>query len=210
MLTDMFRPIPAAVVTSGFLRMDRCISSKPSALASPRPLRFFPRVMAPVLVILLDLGAWILRYLADLLVLASSRVETMWARNKVLDLCRQCDMVIPSHSATYLGMYLESLSSIAFPSQERVSTLRLQFDIFLSCRHQNIVAWRSLLGRLSSRCFLVRRLRMRSVCNRVVIPWTPRIELVLLWWYGTDHLLQGVSVVQHPVLLLWSGASDPG
>ena len=42
MLTEGFRSIPAAIVTSGFLWMDWCISSQPSALASPWPLRFFP------------------------------------------------------------------------------------------------------------------------------------------------------------------------
>ena len=70
----------------------------------------FTRVMGPVSVILHDMGVRILRYLD------SSRVEALWARDKVLDLCRQLGIVvnhakshlIPSHSATYLGMYLES------------------------------------------------------------------------------------------------------
>ena len=112
----------------------------------------------------------------------------------------------------------------AFPLPERVSTLRSQIDEFMSCRQQNVIAWRSLLGRLSSLCLLVpgRRLRLHSlqlglwhrwgfVNESVVVPWTPEIELDLLWWYDTDHLPQSVSlVVQHPILLFWSDATDPG
>ena len=118
----------------------------------------FTKVMAPVSVILHDRDVQILWYLDDQLVLASSRVEALWARDKVLDLFRQLGIVvnlakshlIPSRSATYLGMYLESPSLQAFPSQERVSTLRSQLNEFLSCRQQNVVSWHRLLGRLFS------------------------------------------------------------
>ena len=192
----------------------------------------FSWVMAPVSVILHDMGIRILRYLNDWLVLASSRVEALWARDKVLDLCRQLGIVvnhakshlIPSCSATYLEMYLKSPSLKAFPSQERVSTLRLQIDKFLSCRQQGVIAWRSLLGQLSSLYLFVPvgRLRMRSlqlelrrrwdfVDESVVVSWTPKIELDLWWWYDTNHPIQGVSFkVQHPALLFWSDASDQG
>ena len=45
----------------------------------------------------------------------------------------------------------------------------------------------------------------------VVVPWTPEVESDLLWWFETDHLLQGASLeVQHPDLLFWSDASDQG
>ena len=188
----------------------------------------FTRVMAPVSVILHDMGIRILRYLDNWLGLALSRVEALWARNKVLDLCHQLGIVvnhtkshlIPSRSATYLRMYLESPFLKAFLSQERVSTLRSQLDEFMSCRQQGVIAWHSLLGCFSSLCLLVPgwRLLMHSfqlelwrrwdfVDESVVVPWTPKIELDLLWWYNTDHLLQGVSLeVQHPDLLFWSDA----
>ena len=42
----------------------------------------------------------------------------------------------------------------AFPSQKRVSTLQSQIDEFLFCRQQGIIACHSLLGWLSSLCFL--------------------------------------------------------
>ena len=192
----------------------------------------FTRVMAPVSVILHGLGIRILQYLDDWLVLASSRVEALWARDKVFSLCHQLSIVVnyasshlvPSCSATYLGMFLASPSLKAFPSPERVSTLHSQLNEFLSCWQQGVIAWRSLLGQLSSLCLLVPggRLRMRSLQlelrrlwdfldESVVLSWTPEIARVLEWWYDTDHLLQGVSLeVQHPDLLFWSDSLDQG
>ena len=71
----------------------------------------FTRVLAPVLVILHGMGVRILRYLDDWLVLASSREETLWARDKVLSLCHQLGIVmnyakshlIPSRSGDVPG-----------------------------------------------------------------------------------------------------------
>ena len=190
----------------------------------------FTRLMASVSVLLHDLDVWILRYLDDWLVLASSRMKALWARDVVLNLCQQLGIMgnlakshlNPSRTATYVGMSIESPSLRAFPSQERVLTLWSQLTEFLSCRQQDVVAWRSLLGRLSSLCLLVRGglLRMRShqleLCRQwdfmdisVMVPWTPEIESDLLWWFDTDHLLQGVSLeVQRPDLHFWSDASD--
>ena len=54
----------------------------------------FTRVMAPVSVILHGMGIQILRYLDDWLVLDSSRVKALWARDKVLSLCRQLGIVV--------------------------------------------------------------------------------------------------------------------
>ena len=122
--------------------------------------QMFTRVMAPVSVMLHDLGVRILQYQDDWLVLASSWKESQWARDIVLNLCRQLGIVVkltkshlsPSRTATYLGMTIESPSLRAFPSPDRISTLLSQLGKFLSCRRQNVVAWRSLLGRLSLLC----------------------------------------------------------
>ena len=122
----------------------------------------YTRVMAPVSIMLHDLSIWILRYLDNLLILASSREEALLARDVLLNLCRQLGILInfvkshfsPIQSATYLGMVIESSSLKAFPSSEGISILLSQLDEFLSYRWQNVVAWRSLLGRLSL-CHLV-------------------------------------------------------
>ena len=75
----------------------------------------------------------------------------------------------------------------------------------------------SFLLSLPSLCLRMHSLELELHCRwdfvdkAVVLPWTPEIELDLLWWYDTDHLLQGVSLeVQHPDLLFWSDASDHG
>ena len=110
--------------------------------------QIFTGVMAPVSVILHGMGIRILRYLDDWLVIASSRVEALWARDKVLSLCHHLGIVVnytKSHlvlfrSATYMVMFLVSLSLKAFPSPERVSTLQSQLDEFLSCRQQGVIA----------------------------------------------------------------------
>ena len=56
-------------------------------------LKMFTRVMAPVSVMLHDLGVRILQYQDDWLVLASSWKESQWARDIVLNLCRQAHQV---------------------------------------------------------------------------------------------------------------------
>ena len=119
----------------------------------------FTRVMAPLSVMLHDLGVRILRYLDDWLILAS-RAEALWARDKVRALCCQLGIVINleksflhlTQTATYLRMVIVSPSLRAFPSREKVSTLLTQLTEFLSCRRQNVVSWRCLLGHLSSLC----------------------------------------------------------
>ena len=149
-----------------------------------------------------------------------------------LTLCRQLGIVVnlakshlnPSRTATHLGMLIESPSLRAFPSQERVLTLRSQLAKFLSYWQQGVVAWRSLLGHLSSLCLLVPggwlcmcslQLELRPQWDftdeSVVVLWTSESESDLLWWFDTSHLLQGVSLeVQCPNLLFRSDALDHG
>ena len=162
----------------------------------------FTRVMAPVSAMLHNLGIWILRYLDDWLILASSRIEALWARDVVVDVCCQLSLLVnydkshlfPSQSATYLGMVIESRVLRVLPSQERVSTLLSQIKEFLSCRRQNVISWRSMLGRLSSLCLLVPggcpRMRSFQLALRnlwdflnesVSVVWTPSNEADLLW-----------------------------
>ena len=54
----------------------------------------FTRVMAPVSGFLHQPGVWMLQYLDDWLILASSRKEACWARVKVLSLCQDLGIVV--------------------------------------------------------------------------------------------------------------------
>ena len=119
--------------------------------------------MALVSVMLHSLCVQMLQYLDDWLILASSRSEALQARDIVLDLCHllgilvnlEKSCLIPSQTATYLGMVLVSPSLRVFPTPKRVVTLLAQVAEFLSCRRQTVVSWRYLLGRWSSLCHLV-------------------------------------------------------
>ena len=129
----------------------------------------FTRVMAPVSAMLHSLGVWILRYLCDWLVLASSQTGFVGKGYSSRSLSpfrhyHQSRQITPFSFSTYLGMVIQSQTLTAFPSPERVSTLLLQIEEFLSCRRLNVILWRSLLGRLSSLSLLVPggRLRVRS------------------------------------------------
>ena len=191
-LEDVYVHVPIHPDSCCYLRFvadGQVYQSKALCFGLSTAPQVFTRVMAPASVILHGMGARVLQYLGDWLVLASIRVEALWAMDKVLYLCHQLGIVVnhaklhlvPSHCATYLGMYLESPSLRAFPSQERVLTLGSQLGEFLSCRQQGVVAWHSLPGRLSSLCFFVPggRLRMRSpptACYLVVVVGLVRCE----------------------------------
>ena len=161
----------------------------------------FTRVMAPVSAMLYSLGVRILQYLDNWLFLASSQSEALWAKDTVLDLCRQLGIVInlnkshlsPSQLVAYLGMVIRSPTLKAFTSLDRISALLLQIEEFLSYRMQNIF-WRNLLGHLSPLSLLVPSgcLRMRFLQlvlrdswdfqdESVSVPWTPSILEDLRW-----------------------------
>ena len=175
-----FQCIPTAVVSSGLSRMEMLTNSK-LCFGLSTALQVFTSIMAHVSVMLHNLGVWILQYLDDWLVLASSRKEALWARDVILHLCHQLGIVVnlakshlnPSRTAMYLGMTIESPSLRAFPSQERISTLLSQLGDFLSCRRRNVLAWRSLLSHLSSLCLLVSgsRLGMLSLQLELRSQW---------------------------------------
>ena len=189
--------------------------------------------MAPVSMMLRDFGIPILRYLDDWLVLASSRKEALWARNIVLNLYHQLGIVVnydkshltPSRTATYLGMTIKSPSLRALPSPERVLTLLSQIGKFLSYRQQNVVAWRSLLGHLSSLCEAsstrvspldevpsagtMRSLGLRGRVCRGCLDSLERVRLVMVVRHPTplSGCLLGRFLTQ---TCCWSDVSDHG
>ena len=234
-LKDMYLQIPVHPDSRQFLQfVALSVPYQFKALCfglSTAPL-VFTQVMAPVSAFLHRLGVRMLRYLDDWLVLASSWTNALWARDMVLALC--CDLqilvnlaksrLVPARSATYLGMTIVSPTLRAFPSQERVLALLTQLNKFLSYRRQSVVSWRSLLGHLSSLCLLVPggRLRMRSlqlvlrsnwdfVDESVEVEWPPSNLENLLWWSDLSHHLQGVSLEgDYPDFLFWSDVLDQG
>ena len=133
----------------------------------------FTRVMAPVSSIMHRLGYRLLRYLDDWLILGSSLEEIIVARDTLLALCQVLGIrinvakshLVPSQTATYLGMRIQSPLSRVFPTSERILKVLQQVEEFLSAPLQPVTLWRSLLGRMSSLSLLVpgARLRMRAL-----------------------------------------------
>ena len=192
----------------------------------------FTRVMAPVSVILHQLGIRLLRYIDDWLILASSKEECLRAREILLELCMTLGIRInfqkshlsPSQVATYLGIDIYSQTLTASPTVKRQDTLLLIIEEFLSLEAPPASLWRSLLGHLSSLTQLIPRgrLRMRSLQiqlknlwdfqdDSVLIPWNQSCHQDLLWWIQGDRLSQGISLKTiSPDQMLWSDASDQG
>ena len=91
-------------------------------------LQVFTKVMAPVSSFLHRQGVWMLRYLDDWLVLASSHQEALEARDKVLQMYSLLGIVVnfeklsfvPSQTTVYLGMVQVSPSSRAFLTLKRI------------------------------------------------------------------------------------------
>ena len=121
-------------------------------------------------------------------------------------------------------MVIVNLSLRAFSTPKRIATLQSQVTGFLSCRRQNVVSWRALLGRLPSLCQLVPggHLWMRSLQlvlrshwgfldKSVILEWNQEILSNLTWWSDAWYLIAGGSLVSpQPDLLFWSDASNQG
>ena len=118
-LKDTYLHVPVHPESRKFLRFEafgKVYQFKVLCFFLSTAPQMFTRVMALASAMLHNLGARILRYLDDWLILASSRIEALWARGIVLDLCCQLGILVncdkshltPSQSATYLRMVVES------------------------------------------------------------------------------------------------------
>ena len=159
-------------------------------------------------------GIRFLRYLDDWLVLASSEVVARQHVRELLSLCHSLGIVIndeksglvPSQSATYLGMTIDTVAAKVFPTLERVEKLLLVAEQFLTVTTPPTRLWQVLLGHLSSLEKLVPhgRLRMRSLQWHLKTHWSteldppdlpvPRsreVEEDLSLWMVRDRLLMG-------------------
>ena len=157
----------------------------------------FTRVMAPVSGFLHQPGVWMLQYLDDWLILASSRKEACWARVKVLSLCQD------------LGIVVNLDKSSLAPSQSGDQDRAADFPGFADSLEDRKVLLNSRIisvfkgaGLQSSGGFCY-RLRMRALQlalkrswdfrdDSALIPWNSPSREDVLRWCAESRLEEGV------------------
>ena len=194
----------------------------------------FTRVFAAVSAWAHSRGIRLLRYLDDWLVLSSSEKKAKESIRELLSLCRTLGIVInekksdlvPSQSAKYLGMTIDTGAGKVFPSLARVEKFLTVAERFCSMQSPPAQLWQVILGHLASLERLVPhgRLRMRSLQWHLKSQWSPESDPPSLpvalpeearrdlsWWMVRDHLLVGVRFgTPAPDLHLYSDASSSG
>ena len=194
----------------------------------------FTRVFAAVSAWAHSRGIRLLRYLDDWLVLSSSEKKAKESIRELLSLCRTLGIVInekksdlvPSQSAKYLGMTIDTGAGKVFPSLARVEKFLTVAERFCSMQSPPAQLWQVILGHLASLERLVPhgRLRMRSLQWHLKTHWSPESDPPSLpvalpeearrdlsWWMVRDHLLVGVQFgTPAPDLHLYSDASSSG
>ena len=194
----------------------------------------FTRVFAAVSAWAHARGIRLLRYLDDWLVLSSSEKKAMESIRELLSVCRTLGIVInekksdlvPSQSAKYLGMTIDTGAGKVFPSLARVEKFLTVAERFCTMQSPPAQLWQVVLGHLASLERLVPhgRLRMRSLQWHLKSQWSPESDPPSLpvalpeearrdlsWWMVRDHLLVGVRFgTPAPDLHLYSDASSSG
>ena len=194
----------------------------------------FTRVFAAVSAWARARGIRLLRYLDDWLVLSSSEKKAKESIRELLSLCRTLGIVInekksdlvPSQSAKYLGMTIDTGASKVFQSLARVEKFLTVAERFCTMQSPPAQLWQVILGHLASLERLVPhgRLRMRSLQWHLKSQWSPESDPPSLpvalpeearrdlsWWMVRDHLLVGVRFrTPAPDLRLYSDASSSG
>ena len=194
----------------------------------------FTRVFVAVSAWAHSRGIRLLRYLDDWLVLSSSEKKAKESIRELLSLCRTLGIVInekksdlvPSQSAKYLGMTIDTGAGKVFPSLARVEKFLTVAERFYSMQSPPAQLWQVILGHLASLERLVPhgRLRMRSLQWHLKMHWSPESDPPSLpvalpeearrdlsWWMVRDHLLVGVRFgTPAPDLHLYSDASSSG
>ena len=194
----------------------------------------FTRVFAVVSVWAHSHEIRLLRYLDDWLVLSSSEREAKQAVQSLLSLCRTLGIVInekksdlvPSQTAKYLGMTIDTEAGKVFLSLARVEKFLTVAESFCTMDAPPAQRWQVILGHLASLEWLVPhgRFRMRSLHWHLKAHWSPEsdppslpvplpreVRRDLSWWMIRDHLLTGVRFgTPAPDLHLYSDASCSG
>ena len=194
----------------------------------------FTRVFAAVSAWAHSQGIRLLRYLDDWLVLSSLEREAKQVIQSLLSLCHTLGIVInekksdlvPSQTAKYLGMTIDTEAGKVFPSLARVEKFLTVAERFCAMTSPPAQLWQVILGHLASLERLVPhgRLRMSSLQWHLKTHWSsesdpPSLPVVLpeevrrdmSWWMVRDHLLVGVRIgTPAPDLHLYSDASCSG
>ena len=193
----------------------------------------FTRVFAAVSAWAHARGIQLLRYLDDWLVLSSSEKKAKESIRELLSVCRTLGIVIneksdlvPSQSAKYLCMTIDTGAGMVFPSLARVEKFLTVAERFCTMQSPPAQLWQVVLGHLASLEWLVPhgRLRMRSLQWHLKSQWSPESDPPSLpvalpeearrdlsWWMVRDHLLVGVRFgTPAPDLHLYSDASSSG
>ena len=134
--------------------------------------------------------------------------------------------LVPSQSAKYLGMTIDTGAGKVFPSLARVEKFLTVAERFCSMQSPPAQLWQVILCHLASLERLVPhgRLRMRSLQWHLKTHWSPESDPPSLpvalpeearrdlsWWMVKDHLLMGVRFgAPAPDLHLYSDASSSG
>ena len=179
-------------------------------------------------------GIRLLHYLDDWLVLSSSEREAKQAIQSLLSLCCTLRIVInekksdlvPSRTAKYLGMTIDTEAGKVFPSLARVEKFLTVAESFCTMDAPPAQLWQVILGHLASLECLVPhgRLRMRSLQWHLKAHWSPmsdppslpvplprEVRRDLSWWMVRNRLLTGVRFgTLAPDLHLYSDASCSG
>ena len=146
----------------------------------------FTRVFAAVSAWAHARGIRLLRYLDDWLVLSSSEKKAKESIRELLSLCRILGIVInekrsdlvPSQSAKYLGMTIDTGAGKVVPSLARVEKFLTVAERFCTMQSPPAQLWQVVLGHLASLERLVPhgRLRMRSLQWHLKSQWFPRVR----------------------------------
>ena len=134
--------------------------------------------------------------------------------------------LVPSQTAKYLGMTIDTEAGKVFPSLARIEKFLMVAESFCTMDAPSAQLWQVILGHLALLERLVPhgRLRMRSLQWHLKAHWSPesdppslpvplplQVKWDLSWWMVRDHLLTGVRFgTLAPDLHLYSDVSCSG
>ena len=130
-------------------------------------------------------GISLLRYLDDWLVLISPEMEAKKNIQDLLSLCHSLGIVIneksdlvPSETANYLGMTIDTGAARIFSSLARVEKFLSVAETFCAMSTPSAQLWQVILGHLASLEKLVphNRLRMSSLQWHLKTHWSPKSD----------------------------------